>query len=78
MPKYFFAIVTNSGRFDDYEGKELPGLEAARVVALQAAKEMTDDHFFGGDNGAEFEIRDQHGTVVMRLPFSDAANHEKR
>ena len=66
MPKYFFDILTTSGRIDDAEGIKLPDLEAARVEAVRIARELRDEI---DDASAEFEITNTNGVVLLKLPF---------
>ena len=66
MPKYFFDILTTSGRIDDPEGIKLPDLESARAEAVRIALELRDEI---DDASAEFEITNADGVVLLKLPF---------
>jgi hypothetical protein len=66
MPKYFFDILTTSGRIDDAEGIKLPDLESARAEAVRIAYELRDEI---DDASAEFEITNANGVVLLKLPF---------
>ena len=74
MPRYFFDILANGERIDDPEGMELPDLKAARAEAIQAARDLMDDPIIA--NGpVEFEISDETGAVLLKLPFSEALSN---
>jgi hypothetical protein len=71
MPRYFFNIRSADGVLRDPDGTELPDLDAARVEAEHSARDLLANILRqGGElNGQVFEIADDRGKVLERLPF---------
>jgi len=72
MPRYFFNVV-NDVKSMDFEGRQLPDLDAARVEALKDVEEILQTHFGSiGDNWTKWwiEICDGDGEVLLVVPFS--------
>ncbi|NEI96446.1 DUF6894 family protein [Rhizobium ruizarguesonis] len=40
MPRFYFNILSEAGSLDDWEGTELPDLDAARVEAVRDARQL--------------------------------------
>lgn len=82
MPRYFFHLRHGPGPEGlavDPEGDVLPGPDAARVHALAVARDLiararldaVRDWFT-----CTFEVTDEDGRPVMRVPFSDTVTDE--
>ena len=72
MPRYFFNVL-NHVRSQDFEGVELPNLEAARVEARKDIDEILQTEFHSlGKNWSRWsiEICDHKGTLLLVVPFS--------
>jgi len=71
MPRYFFHIREHDAFHEDIEGVDLESLDHAHTEALQAAREMVAELVKHGEqiNGMTFEICDESGLLVHRLPF---------
>ena len=55
----------------DPDGEELPSVEAARQEAIKAAQDLLAEKLRAGEivDGQEFDICDEPGNVVERVPF---------
>ena len=73
MPLYYFHIRDAQGPMFDLEGIELPHLHAALDEALHTADEIADLPF---DLTLEFEIADQTGRTLLRVPLRGPMAHE--
>jgi len=71
MPKYFFHIREHDSFDEDFEGLDLQSVDDAHTEALKAAREMVAELVTHGEpiDGMTFEIVDERGTVIHRLPF---------
>lgn len=76
MTHYFFHICSRTERIVDREGADFDTLEAAVVEARLAAREILAEDLRKGqiDDTRLFEIFDDRGELVARLPFQDALN----
>lgn len=75
MTHYYFHICSRSERIEDREGGDFDNLEGAMVEARLAAREMMADDVRRGrmhDAPRRFEIVDEEGRLVARLPFVEA------
>ena len=74
MTHYFFHIRSPNERIEDLEGGDFDDLHAALTEALQSAREMMADDIRKGrpSEPRQFEIVDENGDLVARLPFGDA------
>ncbi len=73
MPRYYFHIRDGHGVKKDSEGVELPDLDAARTMALEAAcKLWSSNPPDPSDNDQTFEISDEAGQTVLTVSFSEA------
>ena len=80
MPRFHFHQRLSDGDFvEDREGMELPDLDAARREAVMAAREIISDLVMRAEpfEGAEFQIADESGRVLTRLPFELALARRK-
>ncbi len=72
MPRYFFHVA-NAVKTRDFEGMELPNLEAAKVEAQKDIDEIIQTEFnsLGHDWSAwSIEICDDVGILLLVVPFS--------
>ena len=74
MPIYHFDLVTPAGVVADLEGSELPHLDAARLEAIEAARELMSAAVrLGKDISSQsFSIRSELGDVLLVVRFADA------
>lgn len=74
MPHYFFHICSRTERIEDREGADFDTLEAVLAEARLAAREILAEDLRKGqlDETRRFEIVDDQGRMVARLPFQDA------
>jgi hypothetical protein len=73
VPRYFFDLYNDTVALDD-EGKELSGLEAAKVSAVAETYEMIKasiDDYAKVDLDHRIEVRDESGTIVYVMHFED-------
>ena len=75
MPRYFFHVRSPSGLEPDPEGLEFDCLEDAVADARVARAEILVDEAVDGHRQhrreSVFEITDQTGQIVARVPFID-------
>jgi hypothetical protein len=71
MPRYFFHIRTGDAVIRDPDGSDLPNLDAAHAEARQAARDLLAALLKEGGvlDGQVFEISDEAGSVLERMPF---------
>jgi len=76
MTHYFFHICSRTERIQDREGADFETLEAALAEARLAAREILAEDLRKGriDEKRLFEIVDEWGQLVARLPFRDVIN----
>lgn len=84
MPHYFLHIRDGDSFVEDLEGTGFDDLDAARLEAVAAAREILAEKIVAGEevDGQWFEICDAEGRVldkvvfrdVMKLPGSDASS----
>ncbi|MFP3547335.1 hypothetical protein SB748_28395 [Rhizobium sp. SIMBA_035] len=74
MPTFFFNISTRTTIIRDEEGTELADLEAAKREAIKDARGMMSTAIREGRDIShrQIEICDAVGTVLLKVPFSDA------
>ncbi len=74
MTHYFFHICSRTERVEDREGADFDTLEAALTEARLAAREILAEDLRKGhvDEARLFEIVDESGEVMARLPFKEA------
>ena len=72
MPRFFFHLH-NDIEARDPEGRELPGIDAAREAATLDARELAAETVSEGRlNLSHFiEVTDQAGAVLFRVTFGD-------
>jgi hypothetical protein len=69
MQRYFFHIVRGEMTSEDIEGSELPSIEAARLEAELAARELVAHAILAGNGNVAqlIIIADEGGQVVDRI-----------
>jgi hypothetical protein len=74
MPRFYFHIIQGGERIEDTEGSDLPNLAAARIEAIDSAREIAAHHARQGHypDGQVFEISDDEGKIVLKMPFTEA------
>ena len=73
MPRFYLTVCNNT-RAIDYEGEELPNLEAATSRAIQGARELIAAEILAGrplSQGHCIEIADADGMVLHTVRFGD-------
>ena len=80
MPRYFFHVCNGNGFTEDEEGQEVADLEAARVVALRAARDIMASDVQRGmlDLSSFIEIEDADKRLVHTLGFEQAVDMTER
>ncbi|MBZ9739737.1 MULTISPECIES: DUF6894 family protein [unclassified Mesorhizobium] len=77
MPRYFFHVRNQQGDLkEDPEGQEFADLASVEQDAMAAAKEILAEELLRGKSvltKAAFEIVDENNALVLRFPFSEAA-----
>jgi hypothetical protein len=74
MQRFYFNILSEAGFLEDLEGTELPDLEAARLEAIEDARQLMSDAVrIGYDiSSRSVEVRNEAGEGVLFVPFSEA------
>lgn len=74
MTHYFFHICSRTERIEDREGADFDTLEAALTEARFAAREILAEDLRKGnvDETRLFEIVDERGELMARVPFKEA------
>jgi hypothetical protein len=74
MQRFYFNILSEAGLVEDLEGTELPDLEAARLEAIEDARQLMSDAVrIGYDIAARsVEVRNEAGEMVLLVPFAEA------
>ena len=73
LPHYFLH-VRNGWPTEDPEGADFTDLEAARMEAIGAARELLSEAILAGNLLLEhkIEIADEAGRVLLTVPFREA------
>lgn len=73
MPLFFFDLVTPTEVERDLMGLSFVSLDEAYLSASQAALEIAIDMLRKRENPSryQFAVRNEHGAVVLELPFSE-------
>lgn len=74
MPKFYLHIEQSRGRVEDREGAEYRDLDAARVEAIESAREIMSERVRKGEpaNHSRFVIMDEAGRTLDVVPFETA------
>lgn len=75
MPRYFFHVYDDVIA-EDEEGAELPNVAAARLNALQGARDLIADQVKRGYFVLShwIDVTDEQGEKVMTVKFGDAVD----
>jgi hypothetical protein len=73
MERYFFHLHECGTVTPDEEGRELEGLDAARGVGVEAAREIMAADLCAGEIclSCHIDVTDRSGAVVLTIPFRD-------
>ena len=69
MPVFYFDIAQDGKIDEDYDGKELENLEAARQVAVNSAMDLF-THTYKVRTGAVIQICDGQRQVLASVPVN--------
>ncbi len=74
MPIYYFDLVTSAGVAEDLAGSELPDLDAARLEAIEDARELMSIAVrLGHDISSQsLSIRSERGDLLLVVRSADA------
>ncbi len=74
MPKYYFNVLTVSGRVEDPEGTDLPGMDEAYVSAIEDARALMSEAILEGKDisSRKIEICNAQRSPLLVVPFRDA------
>jgi len=74
MARFFFDVINGTGLVEDDEGQELPGLSAARDIAIEGARSVIQEDVLMGfiDLSGRVEVKDADRQTVLTIPFRDA------
>ena len=74
MARYFFNLHNGIGFVRDDEGRELPGLEAARFEAIRGARALIADEVLKGrlDLAGRLDVLGEDGEILLTILFSEA------
>lgn len=74
MPMYHLHLINAHIDADDSEGHNLPDLESAKAKAIEGIRGFLSHEVVGGkmDFRGHIDIEDDNGTILERVPFSDA------
>ncbi len=73
MPRYYFHVRAGGDLTRDPDGKDLPDIDAARKHAVaMACRAWSENPPVRTDNNETFEIVNESGEVVLKVPFSEA------
>lgn len=74
MPRYYFNVLTRSGRVDDPEGCDLRDLDDAYVSAIDDARALMSEAILEGKDISSrmIEICDEARTCLQVISFTEA------
>jgi hypothetical protein len=75
MPRYFFHVTSATCAVHDPEGSELADLEAARLEAIENARDAMSRAILRGHDISRrmaIDICDEEGVSLLRVPYTDA------
>lgn len=75
MPRYFFHIRSSDVLVEDQEGFEVSESGSLEEEAVEAARDLLAEGDLQGLDRREwvFEVADESGTILLKLPFIEAA-----
>jgi hypothetical protein len=77
MTHYYLNIINGTGFVGDHEGEEFRDLDEAREKAAESVRSILSDELKSAgliNLQGRIEIADQHGSVVLTLPFREAVD----
>ena len=69
MPLYYFNVRTDACLVADEDGIDLPDILSVLTEALVSAHDFLTDVEWSGP--LSFEVADEHGRIVLRLPIQN-------
>jgi hypothetical protein len=74
MPHFFFTVFNGTGVTIDEEGRELPGIEAARDIALAGIRSIIGEEAKEGriDLRGRLEVSNSSGDTLFTIGFPEA------
>jgi hypothetical protein len=82
MARYFFRVRDGDILLaDDGEGQEFPNLEAARLEAIEGARDILSEAVLSGTAGSlrqQIEVTDESGRTVLIVPIGHATDTESQ
>ena len=74
MPRYHFNLRNRMGFLKDEEGREMPGIDAARAFALSAIRDIISEEVKAGllDLRGRLEITDGSADILAVITFDEA------
>lgn len=78
MPLFFFDLWSRKGLERDDAGLEFASAEIAYIEACKAIPGLTCELIRAGDTaqGYTFEVADEAGRILWRIPFSEILGRE--
>jgi hypothetical protein len=76
MARFYFHTCNGTGFVEDEDGHELPGIEAARALALVSARDIMAADVRAGelDLASFIEVEDENRQWLFTLVFLDAVD----
>ena len=80
MPRYYLHVCNGTGFIEDQKGVVLPGAEAAREKAIEAAREVMAGDLREGelDLSSFVEVEDEEKKLLFTIQFIDAVKLTSR
>ena len=80
MPVFFFHLTECGSVTEDWEGREFPDLDAARVEAIASARDVMAHEILKGELclSCHIDIAARSGEVYDRVVFRDAISVSSR
>jgi hypothetical protein len=75
MTHYYLNLINGLGLTRDHEGEDFADVDAARARAEESVRSLLCDELKSAgkiDLHGRIEVVDQHGSIVLILPFRDA------
>ncbi|HMJ92736.1 MAG TPA: hypothetical protein VK472_01420 [Allosphingosinicella sp.] len=79
MPRFYFHLCDGTGFVEDEEGRELADPEAARVLAIRAARDVMAGEMRSGvlDLSSFIEVEDETRSLLFTVGFEEAVRVRK-
>ncbi|MDX3899174.1 MAG: hypothetical protein QHC40_01435 [Sphingobium sp.] len=76
MARFYLHLHNRTGLVPDEEGTELPDLDAARQIAVDAIRDLISEEARSGliDLRGYIEIAEESGKAAVRIAFSSAVD----